>query len=142
MVESELKGILDQVYSTYLITALMCFVGSVLSDLYGTLKEKSIPINILRIIISAVTSTILMLCISEFISMPFNTYIFVSFSCGIWGYHIFGKLKERDTIMKLAKIFMSKFGKGMLSAIKELDVDDKPRAPTDKKLNSEKKEDG
>lgn len=78
----------------FLFIFIFCLVGAIVKDTYNTFTEKDQTVKITRILISSITSSIILLSLSEFIlaKMSMKTFILPCFIGGMIGFEIVGKL--------------------------------------------------
>lgn len=76
----------------FLITFIICLIGSSIKDIYNTMTNKNTKVNILKIIISSIMSSIVVFSFSEHIYKTLNPrmYFLICTIIGTLGFEIIG----------------------------------------------------
>ena len=104
-----ISGLLD-----YLFIMIFCLIGSIVKDTYDTLIGKNTNVNITRILISTLVSSILLFSMSDYLitKISWKVSILPCFIGGMVGFELFGKInklafwlniynKKKDKIMEI-----------------------------------------
>lgn len=104
-----ISGLLD-----YLFIMIFCLIGSIVKDTYDTLIGKNTNVNITRILISTLVSSILLFSMSDYLITKINWKVFIlpCFIGGMVGFELLGKInklafwlniynKKKDKIMEI-----------------------------------------
>lgn len=104
-----ISGLLD-----YLFIMIFCLIGSIVKDTYDTLIGKNTNVNITRILISTLVSSILLFSMSDYLitKISWKVFILPCFIGGMVGFELFGKInklafwlniynKKKDKIMEI-----------------------------------------
>ena len=104
-----ISGLLD-----YLFIMIFCLIGSIVKDTYDTLINKNTNVNITRIMISTLVSSILLFSMSDYLinKISWKVFILPCFIGGMVGFELLGKInklgfwlnvfsKKKDKIMEI-----------------------------------------
>lgn len=104
-----ISGLLD-----YLFIIIFCLIGSIVKDTYDTLIGKNTNVNMTRIVISALVSSIILFSISDYLinKISWRVFILPCFIGGMVGFELLGKInkisfwlniykKKKDKIMEI-----------------------------------------
>lgn len=80
----------------YLFILIFSLLGAVVTDTYNTLTEKDTKVNISRILISTIVSSIIIFSFSDFFLAKVNwkEFVFLCFIGGTVGFELFGKIRN------------------------------------------------
>ena len=97
--EALISGLLD-----FLFVMIFCIIGAIVKDTYDTLTGKYIKIQVNRILISAIVSSIILFSLSDIIlrSITWRLFILPCFVGGMVGFEAMGKLSKMIFWIKLA----------------------------------------
>lgn len=86
-----ISGFLD-----YLFIIIFCLIGSIVKDTYDTLIGKNTNVNISRVVISAMVSSILIFSISDYLidKISWKVFILPCFIGGMVGFELLGKITK------------------------------------------------
>lgn len=112
-----------------LITFIICLIGASIKDIYDTLKNKNSKINIMKILISSIMSTMVVFSLSDYIYKSINPklYLLISTVIGTLGFEIIGFVSNLS-IKKIMYLITKKVSSIDLSDIEfEEDENDKDK---------------
>lgn len=86
-----ISGLLD-----YLFIMIFCLIGSIVKDTYDTLIGKNTNVNITRIMISTLVSSILLFSMSDYLinKISWKVFILPCFVGGMIGFELLGKINK------------------------------------------------
>lgn len=86
-----ISGFLD-----YLFIIIFCLIGSIVKDTYDTLIGKNTNVNISRVVISAMVSSILIFSISDYLiaKISWKVFILPCFIGGMVGFELLGRITK------------------------------------------------
>lgn len=84
----------------FLVIFIVAFLGSVANDFYNTMSNKDENVEIVRVLLSALTGTFLVFATSNYLSLYIdnNLILLISFISGITGFKIFEQFKSVDLV--------------------------------------------
>lgn len=108
-----------------LLTFIICLIGSSIKDIYDTLKDKDSKVNILKILISSIMSTMVVFSLSDYIYKSINPklYLLIGTVVGTLGFEIIGFVSNLS-IKKIMHSITKKVSNIDLSDIEFEDDDD------------------
>lgn len=106
-----------------LLTFILCLIGASIKDIYDTMKNKNTKVNILKIFISSLMSTMLVFSLSDYIFNSLNPkfYFIVGTIAGTLGFEIIGIVSNIKTWIKIIR---QKVKDADISNIDDLDNND------------------
>ena len=95
-----ISGLLD-----YLFIIVFCLIGAIVKDTYDTIIEKNPKVDITRILISTLVSSIILFSLSDYILQIMNWKVFVlpCFIGGMIGFELLGKINKLSFWLKVYK---------------------------------------
>lgn len=111
-----------------LLTFIICLIGSSIKDIYDTLKDKDSKVNILKILISSIMSTMVVFSLSDYIYKSINPklYLLIGTVVGTLGFEIIGFVSNLS-IKKIMHSITKKVSNIDLSDIEFEDDDDEKK---------------
>lgn len=101
MDDISINVLLEFLYSRFAVTFLWCFFGSCAREVFFPNRKKRRMVNLQKIIISTIFSTILMCTIADYIDLTFSAYILLNIICGMWGMIFIQILVNENFVTKL-----------------------------------------
>lgn len=88
---SLISGLLD-----YLFILVFCLIGAIVKDNYNTFIDKDTKVNVTRILISTLVSSILLFSLSDFIldKLTWKLFILPCFAGGMIGFELMGRITK------------------------------------------------
>lgn len=95
-----ISGLLD-----YLFIIVFCLIGAIVKDTYDTIIEKNPKVDITRILISTLVSSIILFSLSDYLLQIMNWKVFVlpCFIGGMIGFELLGKINKLSFWLKVYK---------------------------------------
>lgn len=95
-----ISGLLD-----YLFILVFCLIGSIVKDTYNTIIEKNPRVDLTRILISTLVSSIILFSTSDYITKIMNWKMFVlpCFVGGMIGFELLGKINKLSFWLRMYK---------------------------------------
>ena len=138
------------IYLTYLVNYIITYgiamSGSIVREIY-MYKKDNVRISIIRAIVSSSICSVAMIAVSQYTTMHFSLYVFLTFIFGLFGYNIIDVLLNAKYLALMMKNIMKELGnpvlKGVSNGIDEIKKEmkeDKKDEDTKDKDNSKKEE--
>lgn len=115
MQELSFNIILDYLYR-YALTLVICLLGSFTRDAYDTIKRGT-RINIMRIFISSIFSSILLCAIGDYVKLEFAIYVFATFFAGLWSFSLLETSFNGKFIIVFLKFFLANIASPLSKAL-------------------------
>ena len=101
MDDISINVLLAFLYNRFAATFIWCFFGSCAREVFLPTRKKNKLVNLNRIIISTVFSTILMCTVADYIDLSFSAYILLNIICGMWGMMFIQLIVNENFVTKL-----------------------------------------
>lgn len=141
--------LLDYIYNKYLVTFVLCLMGSFVKEL-GVVSKNSTKINISRTFVSGLFPSLIICAITDHVEMTFSVYVVVCALCGMWGSYLVQLFLNVNFIKKLLSIVLknitgplSKYAADLDETLKqqELDKSDDHTEDENENINDNAKQD-
>lgn len=96
------KSIIIPALQDYLFIVIFCLIGATVKDTYNTFIEKDTRVNIVRIIISTMISSIIIFSLSDYLidRISWKLLILPCFVGGVIGFELMEKINNVDLWIK------------------------------------------
>lgn len=97
--------LLEYLYNKFLVTFVLCLMGSFIKETM-LLSKKYKKINLRKIMLSGVFSSLIVCVITDYVSMTFAMYSIVCVLFGMWGYRLLLLFLNTNFIKKLVSVIL------------------------------------
>lgn len=94
--------LLDYILNRFLVVFAICFIGSLVKDIYDTYINFS-PISIKRITISSMFAAVVLCAGFEYFEVSIALFVLICFFSGIWSFKILEAMMNWEVVKILLK---------------------------------------
>lgn len=118
--------LLEYIYNKFIVTFIICLMGAVARETMNTIRLNRIEVE--KMLVSAVVSSVAMCAILDYISLSFSIYAIVCVVMGIWSKTLLNMIMNSKLMVRIlcsvAGNVKDPMVKGIAKAIEEMPPDD------------------
>lgn len=138
-----LSILLEFLYNKFMVTFILCFIGSITREAFNAIKMSRM--NIKKLLASTIVASFILCAVLDYVEIPFSIYTVICIVCGIWSQSVLKTIMHTKFITLCLGRILKKIKEPLIEelsdVIEEMNEDEKKDAVSDKQKSENDNED-